>query len=783
MKELELSHKTLLVMIDRLYVKLDQVENANVRIKGKLRDIQEDLISLVENQKKSEKKHKEKLRWLQEQLKTKEDEIKSQSEYFEHYKQRQRQQTEVLRKRDCYLQGEVSRLEKQVLDLNAHIALLTSKLEEEMLQHLQQKLQSLCSGTQGFKHPGVEEMEWKTCIENVEHDVKSHLKAFQQNLKSLREKEEDTRREQADLLTELQFSQNTEDFLRTKLEESHRHVYSLKLSEIKLQEKLEELLDENRTLKDQSTVKLKRSKEKDSELTRLVDGDNRVNLNEDLIQDEVQNLKWRSVLDSHKSRATQTPVVLLCDKESEAPACSCDGLKQMEELPEELVPVLECSSSAFVKAAGLAETEQVTLGPQRANTLEDSFTLLRCTPSHHASGLLPPCSEKLPNDETSKETKDEETFFLMDEHAITLPVKTFPASVVEILMRKKLQLSLFESGKCHITAFTTEKKVRSLSFCEINTNLWSDGLCIVAEGGFYDRATELLHGKLPSTVAEIFTTSLEECNVEKHWGNKQILPKSGSMFESYCMMKEQVRKAEEELKIQQKELEKSKKEAQKWYRELGFAETRYEETKTRLMQALSELDCLKQELGDKIQGKQHCKLMEKELQKRKSEVKLTLAPLKAKLACLTQKCQERNSFIRRMYDEFHRQGFINSAFDEEMKNLVNDMTLAEYTVAFTPRCDQEMLPSSKDVSQANGQPEDHVARAKGNRMTGSISANPQPGMDGPHSSPITPHVCAGSSVGVTSPEVIALRTKRKPSQKLPVIQLFLCPEALYSNFH
>lgn len=47
MKELELSHKTLLVMIDQLNVKLNQVENANVRIKGKLRDIQEDLIDLV----------------------------------------------------------------------------------------------------------------------------------------------------------------------------------------------------------------------------------------------------------------------------------------------------------------------------------------------------------------------------------------------------------------------------------------------------------------------------------------------------------------------------------------------------------------------------------------------------------------------------------------------------------------------------------------------------------------------------------------------------------------
>lgn len=47
MKELELSHKALLAMIDQLNVKLHQVENANVRVKGKLRHIQEDLINLV----------------------------------------------------------------------------------------------------------------------------------------------------------------------------------------------------------------------------------------------------------------------------------------------------------------------------------------------------------------------------------------------------------------------------------------------------------------------------------------------------------------------------------------------------------------------------------------------------------------------------------------------------------------------------------------------------------------------------------------------------------------
>ncbi|KAM6206118.1 LOW QUALITY PROTEIN: uncharacterized protein C4orf50 homolog [Sarcoramphus papa] len=1364
MKELELSHKTLLVMTDQLNVKLHRVENANVRVKGKLRDIREDLISLVETQEKSEKKQKEKLRWLQEQLKTKEDEIKSQSEYFEHYKQRQRQHTAMLRERECYLQGEVSRLQKQVLHLSAHIALLTSELEEGMVQYLQQKLESAFSGTQSYKHSDVEVMELKTCIENVEHDMKSHLEAFQQNLKFLREKEEDNRREQADLLTELQCSQDTEDFLRRKLEESCHQVYSLKLSEIKLQEKMEELLDENWALKDQHRVKLKKKKEKDSQLTRLENGDNSVDL---------------------------------CFTITDTPGCSCDGLKQMEELREELLPVLEHNSSAFAKVAGLAEIEQVTLGTKRAGTLEDSFTLFRCTPSYCAARLLPPCSEKLTNDETSKETKGEENFSLLKEQAINLPAKTFPVSVVEALTRKKLQLTLLEPESYYISAVTTVKKVRSLDFCEANTSLCSDGPCLVAEG-FSDKASALLCGKMPCTGTEIFTSSLEKYNVEKHWENRQILPKSisenkcldkvvddgkyhqkifrgrakgeeiqneksqpqqvtcvpeessnvlnktelirpgkqgmeaknslgspqdvqnlsvdfkdlkkhfegspelmekqgnlseicifdvnrvcngediikmeekreqpqkpthqtnpssniglkekedqtlklwepnkknfscqkiaaenmqyaysqkfywseeekyplnilspmqeravclsklflpgsnfyecfchlspleagnernvkiyalekvvavcsqrifllmqenenyskkvcilqqeneryaqmmcaleeemdayfqyilavdeanivsfqnllnekevaggcynnlseentmspgtflvetfsknlscveeknrnsekdsltiashklpksvlsldgrkmryfqllsdlkkersrcfkeiakllqdkenyvakykeliqerdgnlqrisllegeketllgclaevkceqdkyrtlvselqecktscyetisdlqeekcvlkrervrikketseqldefqkananfilennklkelmsslgftygelrkdkslgkkekivklkeesqqrclkpknvetacsvtqteegvlvidpsnyfpgkeGSMFESYIAMKEQVEKTKEELKIQQKELEKSKKEAQKWYRELGFAETRYEEIKTHLTQALSELDHLKQEAGDKMLGKQHCKLMpvytvkdaqeieenkiankrlqqqvltlkaqlrdqaalqnqfhdlqdevellqaqlcekEKELQKRKSEAKLTLAPLKAKLACLTRKCQERNSFIMRMHGEFHRRGIINSVFDEEVKNLVNDMALAEYTVAFTPMCDQEMLPSSTDISQANGQPEDHETYVKVNGMTGSIPANSQEEVDSIHSSHITPNMYAGCPIKLTSPErIIALHRELRQNHR------------------
>lgn len=47
MKELELSHKTLLVMTDQLNVKVHKVENANVRVKEKLRVIWEELMNLV----------------------------------------------------------------------------------------------------------------------------------------------------------------------------------------------------------------------------------------------------------------------------------------------------------------------------------------------------------------------------------------------------------------------------------------------------------------------------------------------------------------------------------------------------------------------------------------------------------------------------------------------------------------------------------------------------------------------------------------------------------------
>ncbi|XP_065591862.1 uncharacterized protein C4orf50 homolog [Cyrtonyx montezumae] len=1401
MKELEQSQKALLGMIDQLNMKMHRFENANVRVKGKLRDVWVELLNLVENQEKSEKKQKEKLRWLQEQLKTKENEVKSQCEYFEHYKQRQKQQTVALRKRECYLRGEVFRLEKQVLDLSAHVALLTCELGEGTAHCLQKKLESLSKGIQGNKHSNMQLTELKNCIANVERDMKSHCESFQQNLKFLRDKEEDNRRERADLLTQLQCSQDIEEFLRRRLEESCHRVYDLKISEIKLQQQINKLLDENKALKYQAKVMLKKKEEKDSQLTRLESTDNSAVLNRDLDKKNVQNQKKRAMPDQWRGRAAQTQVVLLRAVEHETPGYSCDGAKQTKKLPEEPLPVLEHNSSAFTNAAeelGLAEISlfethlfynyQVTLGTKSTGASEGSFTLFRCTSNYRAARLLPPCSEKLTNDETSKGNKDEEYFPFLKEQVIRLPAKMLPVSVVEDLMKNKSNIILLKPGSYKTEAVTTVENVSSLDFSGANTSLCLDGLYVVTEH-FSDKAPAVLCGKMPCCVMENFLSCLEKCRVEKHQQNKLILPKSisknesvydkkyhkrifgmrvkgeeiqnekaqvkqvscvleeysnvfnksdlvkpekqgieakqgspqgvhrisvdvedfqmhfrgnpeqvdkqgslseicisdvmrvckdgdmmrmgeeekkpqspthqvnhpinigleenkvqflklceskeknfscqdiaaenmqysypqkcfwseeesyplnilspmqkrsvclskeflpdnnfseyfchlsplavvrehnmktytleklvaicswriflliqekenyvkkvcilqeenerwiqkmcaleeymnayfqyilevdednffqnllneneifgkcyniskgnakspGTIFtetisknlsyieeksrnlgndsltiesnklhvnvlpldgkkiryfqllsdlkeersryfkeiakllqdkeiyiakyneltqeregnlkkisllegekenllrnlaeikceqdkyqalvselqeyktsyyqtisdlqeekrvliraieqikkengerldviqkanadfvlennklkellyslgftyedlrkekslgtkekivqireenktqqygvkpmevetacsvtqteekgrdlssyfhskegngsESYSEMKELVERTKEELKLQKKELEKSKKEAQKWYRELGFAETRYEGIKTHLTQVLSELDRLKQEAGDKALGKQHCTLMPmdtmkdtqeveenrisnkrlqqqvltlkaqlrdqtalqnqfhdlkdkvellqaqlcektKEDQKRKSEVMLTLAPLKAKLACLTRKCQERNSFITRMYGEFHRRGFNNSIFDEEVKSLVNDIVLEEYTATFTATCNQEMLPSSAGISEASGQSEYHEAFDRVSGMLGSIPANSLQEADGIHRSHIAPNMYTSSPVKLTSPErIVALHRELRQNHR------------------
>lgn len=185
----------------------------------------------------------------------------------------------MLRERVFYLQGHVSSLRKEVLDLNATLALLTTELEERTFQYLQRKQETTLPGTQGSLHFDMDVTKMQTLLEDAECYIKSHLQTLQQNLTMLVEREESNSREQADLLTKLQRSQDAEDFLLRKLEESCHNVYELKLSEVKLQEQIEELMEENKTLKDELGVRLQKEAGKELLPAGIENGGNAVSVN------------------------------------------------------------------------------------------------------------------------------------------------------------------------------------------------------------------------------------------------------------------------------------------------------------------------------------------------------------------------------------------------------------------------------------------------------------------------------------------------------------------------
>ncbi|XP_025889849.1 calcium-binding and coiled-coil domain-containing protein 1-like [Nothoprocta perdicaria] len=208
--------------------------------------------------------------------------------------------------------------------------------------------------------------------------------------------------------------------------------------------------------------------------------------------------------------------------------------------------------------------------------------------------------------------------------------------------------------------------------------------------------------------------------------------KEGSTFQSYNVMKEELERVKEQLKKQQKELETSKNEAQRWYKELGFAETRYEEIKTHLTQVLSELDHLKQETGDKMLGKQHCRLMPVYTVKEAREMEVDkIASKKLEQQVLTLKAQLRDQ----------------TALQNHFQDLQNEVGLLQAQLC------EKMLPSSADTTKANGETNDPEKHVKVTGMTGPIPKDALQSRGGFHSSPLTP---SSALKLISSERIIAL---------------------------
>ncbi|XP_052592024.1 uncharacterized protein C4orf50 homolog isoform X4 [Peromyscus californicus insignis] len=71
-----------------------------------------------------------------------------------------------------------------------------------------------------------------------------------------------------------------------------------------------------------------------------------------------------------------------------------------------------------------------------------------------------------------------------------------------------------------------------------------------------------------------------------------------------------------------------------------------------------------------------------ELREEQREARLAMSPLKAKLASLVHKCQERNRLIEQLLRELPRQEPKNHLLCELAQNMLDDVALAEYTATF-----------------------------------------------------------------------------------------------------
>ncbi|XP_048452382.1 centromere-associated protein E-like isoform X2 [Rhincodon typus] len=283
-QDLELSEQRLLDKINELTSKSQQSMTSDPQLTGKLRSLQiseKDLKFLLAEKEKSEELLKGKLWRLQNQLRMKEDEMKNQSEYFEHYKQKQQQQMVKLREREQFLHSQIFKLDRERIDLNATSIILKTELQQVTAKFTKlEKVQSKRS--KELSEHDIELANVARSVSEREDQVKDSILVLQDDLNKLLAKEEAINREKEQLRERLQQAEDNEDFLTHKLEDFRSRIHELKLSESSLQEQAEELEEENEKLRtelkqiQENENYLKEVLEEKEKLERLVEEKNKL---------------------------------------------------------------------------------------------------------------------------------------------------------------------------------------------------------------------------------------------------------------------------------------------------------------------------------------------------------------------------------------------------------------------------------------------------------------------------------------------------------------------------
>nr|XP_015200400.1 PREDICTED: uncharacterized protein C4orf50 homolog isoform X2 [Lepisosteus oculatus] len=242
-KELEMSERNLLAKVDSLTVRSVPSAVPRQRQEDKLQMLKEEIQNMVSEKEKLEKVWKEKLHRFQNQIKMKEEEMRKQSEYFEHYKQKLKCKLGFMKEREQGLQGQIFKLEREIIKLTASAALLRTELEKHTLDS------TAFARGQRLAELDVADTRITSFLDGGEDKIKGFIRSLQEDLNNLLEREEASHMERRELKDRLQDAEENEEFLSRKLEDFRSRIHELKLSESSLLEELEELAEENERLR------------------------------------------------------------------------------------------------------------------------------------------------------------------------------------------------------------------------------------------------------------------------------------------------------------------------------------------------------------------------------------------------------------------------------------------------------------------------------------------------------------------------------------------------------
>ncbi|XP_047422558.1 uncharacterized protein C4orf50 homolog [Sciurus carolinensis] len=226
-RELELSERTLLREVDRLRARVVQERSASLWAWGQLRAPQGELAPQVRQEESVVWRQRQQLQRLRGQLRRRDEALGLQAEALERCRRIQQCQLGLVRDQERTLRAQVQRLERDVQRLCRASGLLLAQRGTAAPALVPDK-------------PGLQ----------VPIDPLKARKAAAE-LRALQERAERSEREREEAERRLREQRSRERWLRRQLEELRCCIYGLQLSEIGLQGQLEELAQQNQSLREE----------------------------------------------------------------------------------------------------------------------------------------------------------------------------------------------------------------------------------------------------------------------------------------------------------------------------------------------------------------------------------------------------------------------------------------------------------------------------------------------------------------------------------------------------